>query len=59
MTLMHAHVVAGSPAGDIVEWFTDPERDSLQVELFEDRSPQIRSWPSCVGGLITQASAGS
>jgi L-alanine-DL-glutamate epimerase-like enolase superfamily enzyme len=33
---IHAHVVAGSPAGAIVESFTDPERDPLQAELFED-----------------------
>jgi L-alanine-DL-glutamate epimerase-like enolase superfamily enzyme len=33
---IHAHVVAGSPAGCIVESFTDPERDPLQAELFED-----------------------
>jgi D-galactarolactone cycloisomerase len=33
---IHAHVVAASPAGAIVESFTDPERDPLQAELFED-----------------------
>jgi L-alanine-DL-glutamate epimerase-like enolase superfamily enzyme len=33
---IHAHIVAGSPAGLIVESFTDPERDPLQAELFED-----------------------
>ncbi len=33
---IHAHIVAGSPAGCIVESFTDPERDPLQAELFED-----------------------
>lgn len=33
---VHAHIVAGSPAGCIVESFTDPERDPLQAELFED-----------------------
>jgi D-galactarolactone cycloisomerase len=37
---IHAHIVAGSPAGVIVESFTDPERDPLQAELFED-PPQI------------------
>ncbi len=37
---IHAHIVAGSPAGCIVESFTDPERDPLQAELFED-PPQI------------------
>jgi D-galactarolactone cycloisomerase len=38
---VHAHLVAGSPAGLIVESFTDPERDPLQAELFED-PPEIR-----------------
>jgi D-galactarolactone cycloisomerase len=33
---IHAHIVASSPAGCIVESFTDPERDPLQTELFED-----------------------
>jgi D-galactarolactone cycloisomerase len=33
---IHAHIVAGCPAGVIVESFTDPERDPLQAELFED-----------------------
>ncbi len=33
---IHAHIVAGSPAGCIVESFTDPERDPLQAELYED-----------------------
>jgi L-alanine-DL-glutamate epimerase-like enolase superfamily enzyme len=33
---IHAHIVAGSPAGLIVESFTDPERDPLQAELFEN-----------------------
>jgi D-galactarolactone cycloisomerase len=37
---IHAHIVAASPAGCIVESFTDPERDPLQAELFED-PPQI------------------
>ena len=31
---IHAHIVASSPAGLIVESFTDPERDPLQAELF-------------------------
>ena len=35
-SFIHAHIVAGSPAGVIVESFTDPERDPLQAELFED-----------------------
>lgn len=33
---IHAHIVGGSPAGLIVESFTDPERDPLQAELFSD-----------------------
>jgi D-galactarolactone cycloisomerase len=33
---IHAHIVAATPAGLIVESFTDPERDPLQAELFED-----------------------
>lgn len=33
---IHAHIVAGSPAGLIVEAFTDPRRDPLQAELFQD-----------------------
>jgi D-galactarolactone cycloisomerase len=33
---IHAHIVAASPAGCIVESFTDPERDPLQAELFID-----------------------
>merc|ERR1711924_224713 len=37
---IHAHLVASSPAGLIVEAFTDPERDPLQAELFED-TPDI------------------
>jgi L-alanine-DL-glutamate epimerase-like enolase superfamily enzyme len=37
---IHAHIVAASPAGIIVESFTDPERDPLQAELFSD-APRI------------------
>lgn len=33
---LHAHIVGGSPAGLILESFTDPERDPLQAELFEN-----------------------
>jgi L-alanine-DL-glutamate epimerase-like enolase superfamily enzyme len=33
---IHAHIFAASPAGCIVESFTDPERDPLQAELYED-----------------------
>ena len=39
---IHAHIVAASPAGLIVESFTDPERDPLQAELFEN-PPRIAS----------------
>ncbi len=39
---IHAHIVAASPAGCIVESFTDPERDPLQAELFEN-PPRIES----------------
>ena len=44
---IHAHVVAASPAGVIVESFTDPERDPLQAELFEDP-------PRIAAGVLTQ-----
>ena len=37
---IHAHIVAASPAGCIVESFTDPERDPLQADLFEN-PPEI------------------
>ena len=33
---IHAPLVAASPAGRIVESFTDPERDPLQAELYEN-----------------------
>ena len=33
---IHAPLVASSPAGRIVESFTDPERDPLQAELYEN-----------------------
>jgi len=33
---IHAPLVASSPAGRIVESFTDPQRDPLQAELFEN-----------------------
>lgn len=39
---LHAHVVASSPAGRVVESFTDPERDPLQAELFEN-PPRIEN----------------
>jgi L-alanine-DL-glutamate epimerase-like enolase superfamily enzyme len=37
---IHAPLVASTPAGCILESFTDPERDPLQAELFEN-SPRI------------------
>jgi D-galactarolactone cycloisomerase len=43
---IHAHIVAGSPAGCIVESFTDPERDPLQAELFTDP-------PKIANGMLT------
>ncbi|MGE5641174.1 MAG: mandelate racemase/muconate lactonizing enzyme family protein [Clostridia bacterium] len=43
---IHAHIVAASPAGCIVESFTDPERDPLQAELFVDP-------PRISGGRLT------
>ena len=43
---IHAHIVAASPAGCIVESFTDPERDPLQAELFENP-------PKIAGGWLT------
>ena len=39
---IHAHIVAGSPSGLIVESFTDPERDPLQAELFTN-PPKIQN----------------
>jgi len=39
---IHGHIVAASPAGCIVEAFTDPERDPLQAELYEN-PPAIRN----------------
>ena len=41
---IHAHIVAASPAGCIVESFTDPERDPLQAELFEDPPKISAGW---------------
>ncbi|MFN0039911.1 MAG: mandelate racemase/muconate lactonizing enzyme family protein [Burkholderiales bacterium] len=41
---IHAHVVAASPAGCIVESFTDPERDPLQAELFENPPKIANGW---------------
>ena len=41
---IHAHIVAASPAGAIVEAFTDPERDPLQAELFLDPPKIANGW---------------
>lgn len=38
---IHAQLVASTPAGCFVEAFTDPERDPMQAELFEN-APTIR-----------------
>jgi L-alanine-DL-glutamate epimerase-like enolase superfamily enzyme len=43
---IHAQLVASTPAGCIVEAFTDPERDPLQAELFENP-------PGIAGGWLT------
>jgi D-galactarolactone cycloisomerase len=36
--------VAGTPAGRIVESFTDPERDPLQAELYENPPHIADGW---------------
>ena len=41
---IHAPLVASSPAGRIVESFTDPERDPLQAELFENPPKISDGW---------------
>ena len=41
---IHCHIVAASPAGVIVESFTDPERDPLQAELFENPPKIADGW---------------
>ena len=41
---IHAPLVASSPAGRIVESFTDPERDPLQAELFENPPHIENGW---------------
>jgi D-galactarolactone cycloisomerase len=41
---VHAHLVASTPAGCIVEAFTDPERDPLQAELFENPPRIANGW---------------
>jgi D-galactarolactone cycloisomerase len=41
---IHAHLVASTPTGCIVESFTDPERDPLQAELFENPPKIDNGW---------------
>jgi L-alanine-DL-glutamate epimerase-like enolase superfamily enzyme len=41
---IHAPLVASSPAGCILESFTDPERDPLQAELFENPPRIADGW---------------
>ena len=41
---VHAPLVAGTPAGRIVESFTDPERDPLQAELYENPPHIDNGW---------------
>jgi D-galactarolactone cycloisomerase len=41
---IHAPLVASTPAGLIVESFTDPERDPLQAELFENPPKIADGW---------------
>ncbi len=41
---IHAQLVASTPAGLIVESFTDPERDPLQAELFENPPRIAEGW---------------
>ena len=47
---IHAPLVASTPAGCIVESFTDPERAPLQAELFENP-------PRIAGGWLTLSDA--
>jgi len=41
---IHAQLVASTPAGGFVEAFTDPERDPLQAELYENPPSINRGW---------------
>jgi D-galactarolactone cycloisomerase len=43
---IHAQLVASTPAGGYVEAFTNPERDPLQAELFENP-------PKLSNGILT------
>ncbi|MBT6093826.1 MAG: mandelate racemase/muconate lactonizing enzyme family protein [Rhodospirillaceae bacterium] len=41
---IHAQLVASTPAGGYVEAFTDPERDPLQAELYENPPEMKDGW---------------
>ncbi len=41
---IHAQLVASTPAGCFVEAFTDPERDPLQAELYENPPTIANGW---------------
>lgn len=41
---IHSQLVASTPAGGFVEAFTDPERDPLQAELFENPPHMADGW---------------
>jgi D-galactarolactone cycloisomerase len=41
---IHAQLVASTPAGGFVEAFTNPERDPLQAELFENPPQLSNGW---------------
>ena len=41
---IHAPLVASTPAGGFVEAFTDPERDPLQAELYENPLAMANGW---------------
>ena len=41
---IHAQLVASTPAGGFVEAFTNPDRDPLQAELFENPPALIDGW---------------
>ena len=41
---IHAQLVASTPAGGFVEAFTNPERDPLQAELFENPPTLSEGW---------------
>lgn len=41
---IHSQLVASTPAGGFVEAFTDPERDPMQAELFENPPHMSAGW---------------